>query len=251
MAVKWPWTKLVILTDTWLSTIKEYEKEQTVFHIFCDVLCVPLYRARAVWRPSGTILSGPLLLKWISFGPNGNIFVCKVDIWNINCAWTTALIFDPRTDVLEKMSIFLWQKILLPGGFHSPISGFLSTTLAFELPGPHICYPMLWNTGSGGINILFVKLTLEISAVLGQQHSFSTHESMFLRKCRCLWERKCLDPWGAWIPTWINNHDHYIVWDKITHAILNFNGVTVEVWEWISSSVSHFSRRMITYPCWI
>ena len=31
-------------------------------------------------------------------------FYSKVNIWNVNCAWATAFIFDPRTDVLEKVS---------------------------------------------------------------------------------------------------------------------------------------------------
>ena len=32
-----------------------------------------------------------------------------------------------------------------------------------------------------------------MSTVRGQQHSFSTHERMFLRKCQRFWDRKCLD----------------------------------------------------------
>ena len=35
------------------------------------------------------------------------IYICnKVNIWNVNCAWATALIFDSRTDVLVKVSRF-------------------------------------------------------------------------------------------------------------------------------------------------
>ena len=91
-----------------------------------------------------------------------DIFVCKVDIWNINCAWPTAFNFDPRKDVLEKMWTFLYKKFSIQGDFIPQTFGFMYIILAFELPGPHICYPMLFNTGSGGMNILFVKLTLEI-----------------------------------------------------------------------------------------
>ena len=28
----------------------------------------------------------------------------------------------------------------------------------------------------------------------------------------------------------------------------NFNGVTVEVWEWISNSIEHFTGHVNTYP---
>ena len=34
-------------------------------------------------------------------------------------------------------------------------------------------------------------------AVRGQQHSFSTHERMFLWKCPSFWDRKCLDLRGT------------------------------------------------------
>ena len=38
------------------------------------------------------------------------------------------------------------------------------------------------------------------------------------------------------------------VWDEITYPILNFNGATVEVQEWISNFIPHFIRHVITYP---
>ena len=38
-----------------------------------------------------------------------------------------------------------------------------------------------------------VKLTFEMLTVCVQQHSFSTHERMYLWICRSFWDRKCLD----------------------------------------------------------
>ena len=48
---------------------------------------------------------------------------------------------------------------------------------------------------------------------------------------------------------------HYIhckVWGEITYSFLNFNGDTVEGWEWIflSNFVPHIIMDVITYPCW-
>ena len=37
------------------------------------------------------------------------------------------------------------------------------------------------------------------------------------------------------------------MWDKITCPFPNFNGCTVEVWEWISNFIPHFTRHVITY----
>ena len=52
------------------------------------------------------------------------------------------------------------------------------------------------------------------------------------------------------ITTWMSNHIHYKVWNEITYPFINFNGVTVEVYEWISNFISHFTGQVITYPCW-
>ena len=38
------------------------------------------------------------------------------------------------------------------------------------------------------------------------------------------------------------------MWDKITYSFPNFNGCTVEVWEWISNFIPHFTGHVITYP---
>ena len=46
------------------------------------------------------------------------------------------------------------------------------------------------------------------------------------------------------IPAWISNRIHSKLWDEITYQFPNFNGCTVEVWEWISN----FSH---TYSCWV
>ena len=40
------------------------------------------------------------------------------------------------------------------------------------------------------------------------------------------------------------------MWDEITYPFLNFNGATVEVLEWISNFIPHFTEHVITYKCW-
>ena len=49
------------------------------------------------------------------------------------------------------------------------------------------------------------------------------------------------------IPTGISNYIHYNVWYKITYP---FPNCTLEVWEWISNFTPHFTRYVITDPCW-
>ena len=52
------------------------------------------------------------------------------------------------------------------------------------------------------------------------------------------------------IPLWIRNHIYSKVWDAIIYPFLNFNGCTVEVWEWISIFIPHFIMIVIAYACW-
>ena len=40
------------------------------------------------------------------------------------------------------------------------------------------------------------------------------------------------------------------VWDKFTYPFPNFNGATVEVWEYISNFIPHYMMDIATYPCW-
>ena len=40
------------------------------------------------------------------------------------------------------------------------------------------------------------------------------------------------------------------MWDEITYPFPNFNGCTVEVWEWIGNFIPHFIMGVITYPFW-
>ena len=52
------------------------------------------------------------------------------------------------------------------------------------------------------------------------------------------------------IPGWISTHMISKVWDEIIYPIPNFNGCTVEVWEWINNFILHIIADVITYPCW-
>ena len=51
------------------------------------------------------------------------------------------------------------------------------------------------------------------------------------------------------IPVWISNYIHHDVWDETTYPFPNFNGSTVEPWEWISNIIPHLKGRVIEYPC--
>ena len=56
--------------------------------------------------------------------------------------------------------------------------------------------------------------------------------------------------------TWINlipkisNYAHYEVWDEITYPFLNYNGCTIDVWEWINKFVQHSILDVIIHSCW-
>ena len=43
------------------------------------------------------------------------------------------------------------------------------------------------------------------------------------------------------IPAWISKHISSKVCDEITYSFPNFNGATVEVWEWVSNFIPHYT----------
>ena len=49
---------------------------------------------------------------------------------------------------------------------------------------------------------------------------------------------------------WLSNYIHYKVCDEITYPLLNFNDCNVEVQEWISIFIPHFTKQVITFPYW-
>ena len=54
-----------------------------------------------------------------------------------------------------------------------------------------------WEQSYSRMSIFEVMLTFEMLTVRRQQHSFSTHGRVFLRKCQSFWDRKCLDLRGT------------------------------------------------------
>ena len=56
--------------------------------------------------------------------------------------------------------------------------------------------------------------------------------------------------WFELITALISKYINYKVWNEITYQFPNFNGCTVEVWEWIINFIQHFIGHVVTYPCW-
>ena len=54
----------------------------------------------------------------------------------------------------------------------------------------------------------------------------------------------------TFIPVWISDYAQYKVWDEITYPLPNFNGATVEVWEWISNFILCCVIDLITSWYW-
>ena len=77
--------------------------------------------------------------------------------------------------------------------------------------------------------IFEVKLAFEMLTVLGQQHSFLTHERVFLGQCQRFWDRKCLDLRGTRPPIFgymPNALTCWVIWAR--HLL----SLVVEYWLW-------------------
>ena len=101
------------------------------------------------------------------------IFLSKVNIWNVNCARATAFIFDKWTGVLVKESKIWDKKCLDLSGLEASnlrIHAECSNLLSYR--GQTFAVPCFFNTGSGGIDSFKAKLAFELLTVRGHQHSF-------------------------------------------------------------------------------
>ena len=98
-------------------------------------------------------------------------FRSKLDIWNVNCAWATALISDTWTSVLvESVKFFLDRKYLEPRTRTPNLRIHAECCNHLRYSGPHICCPMFLNTGSGSMYIhryiyVLSKITVTIISI--------------------------------------------------------------------------------------
>ena len=61
----------------------------------------------------------------------------------------------------------------------------------------------------------------------------------------------CCIAWAAiFNQAWVTNRISSKKWDEIIYPFSNFNGCTVEVWEWISNFITHFIMDVIIDTCW-
>ena len=62
-----------------------------------------------------------------------------------------------------------------------------------------------------------------------------------------------LEPLLLLLLKWFNfnpsSHISSTVWDEIIYPFPNFNGCTVDVWEWISNFIPHTIMTIITHSC--
>ena len=105
----------------------------------------------------------------------------------------------------ESVKVFETENVSTWGALEPPTFGFMPNALTYwAIRARHLLSYVL-NTGFGIIDIFEVKLPFEMSTVCGQQHSFSTHERVFLWKSQSFWDRKCLDLRGTRPPTFGSN----------------------------------------------
>ena len=158
------------------------------------------------------------------------MFWSKVNINNVNCARETTFIFDRQTVVLVKVSEFLRQNMSRPEGTRTP-----NLRIHAE------CCNLLSYQG---------KLTFEMITVRGQQHSFSTHERLFLWKCQRFWDRKRLDLRG-------NRTPNLRIHAERSNLLSNHGGTFAVPWFWTIGTATKISRRIpllrkdVMRSCWI
>ena len=101
--------------------------------------------------------------------------------------WQTNGCFCESVKVFETENVSTWV------GLEPPTFGFMPNALIYC-----ICCPMFLNTGSGGVDILEVKLPFEMVTVRATAFIF-WHTNGW--SCQSFWDIKCLDLRGTRTPT--------------------------------------------------
>ena len=98
-----------------------------------------------------------LLFYTYARGVDSCVFAGKVNIWNVKSVCEQQHLFLTRGGPCASVEVFETENVSTQRGFEPPTSGFMPNPLPVELPGSANCYPMFWNTGSGGIAIFVYK----------------------------------------------------------------------------------------------
>ena len=159
----------------------------------------------------------------------------------------------PFHDDTMGFDIFIWRNHVLgfhvPLGSHKSIGTYEKSTIPMQCFAPgalrksrfHIADP-LWTNGRCGMKSVSMAWRFRV---------FKPFTLFRLWRGR----QPIGEPAPFWhgltlIPLCKSNCIHYELWDEITYPFPNFNGCTVEVWEWISNFIPHFIGHVVTYPCW-
>ena len=144
------------------------------------------------------------------------------------------------------------------------INGWVNNREAGDLRRRHAHYnvTVMWMAGNDHIWMPLIAVWLRIAGLITQHlrwlwfectvHPQNMHS---FRNVRCLVLVRYDLPYTSafftnFNPRWIINHTPCNVWDEITYPFPNFNGCTVDVWEWINNFIPHFIMDVITYLCW-
>ena len=119
-----------------------------------------------------------------------------------------------------------------------------------SIPKFQRCSSSSWSLG---MDIFEVKLT-----VRGQQHSFSTHERVFLWKCQSFWDRKCLDLRGARTPN-LRMPNALTYWAirarHLLSHVLNIGSGGIDIFEvkltfgYVTSSTFYWAYDYLSIKC--
>ena len=129
----------------------------------------------------------------------------------------------------ESVKVFETENVSTWGGLEPPTFGFMPNALTYWVIRARHLLSHVLNTGSRGIDTFEVKLTFDMFTVRGHQHSFSTHERVFLWKCQSFWDRKCLHLRGTRTP---NIRIHAECSKLLSYQGQTFAVPCIEHWLW-------------------
>ena len=122
-------------------------------------------------------------------------FWSKVNIWNVNCAWETAFIFDTQTDVLVTVSKFLRQKnVSTWEGLEPPTFRFMLNALTIWAIRARNLLSYVFEHLLWWYRYFWSKVNIwNVNCAWAAAFIFNTQTDVLMKVSKVFWDRKCLD----------------------------------------------------------
>ena len=148
-----------------------------------------------------------------------------VSIQITNCSNTVIAVVMSKTQIYINHLTSVWICCTTPTMYQSHIP---NCSIILQQKYAHFCYKLHCGIFVGWIMVFVKRANIHIATSCTEWYNMWNNIALTL------------------IPAWMSNHMSSKMWVEITYLLPNFNGASVEVWEWISNFIPHLTMDLIT-----